>query len=157
MVSNQATKIMREVSIEMEANQPTKIIVQAVVQAPIGKVWRYWTEPDHITKWNQASEDWHAPRAENNLQAGGTFLTRMEAKDGSMGFDFGGVYDVVNQHEVISYTIEDGRRVEITFVDQGNETKIIQTFDAENANPVELQQAGWQAIMDNFKAYTEHN
>ncbi|MEK3793426.1 SRPBCC family protein [Paenibacillus sp. FSL R7-0204] len=141
----------------MEENQPTKVTVQAVVQAPVEKVWQYWTEPDYITKWNQASEDWHAPRAENNLHVGGTFLTRMEAKDGSMGFDFGGVYDVVNKHEMISYTLGDGRRVEITFVDQGNETKIIQTFDAENANPVELQQAGWQAIMDNFRAYTEHN
>ncbi|MDQ0063345.1 SRPBCC domain-containing protein [Paenibacillus harenae] len=97
------------------------------------KVWRYWTEPDHITKWNQASEDWHTPRAENDLRVGGKLLTRMEAKDGSMGFDFGGAYDVVNRHEVI------------------------ETFDAESSNPVEFQQAGWQAIMDNFKAYTEQN
>lgn len=141
----------------MEEKQPTKVTVQAVVQAPVEKVWRYWTEPDHITKWNQASEDWHAPRAENNLHVGGTFLTRMEAKDGSMGFDFGGVYDVVNLHDVISYTIEDGRKVEITFIGQGDKTTVIETFDAENANPVELQQAGWQAIMDNFKAYTEQN
>ncbi|WP_238651895.1 SRPBCC family protein [Paenibacillus piscarius] len=141
----------------MEEKQPTKVTVQAVVQAPVEKVWRYWTEPDHITKWNQASEDWHAPRAENNLHVGGTFLTRMEAKDGSMGFDFGGVYDVVNPHEVISYTIEDGRKVEITFIGQGDKTTVIETFDAENANPVELQQAGWQAILDNFKAYTEQN
>lgn len=94
----------------METNQPTKVTVQAVIQAPVEKVWRYWTEPDHITKWNQASEDWHAPRAENDLRVGGKFLTRMEAKDGSMGFDFGGVYDVVNRHEAIGYTMEDGRR-----------------------------------------------
>ena len=96
-------------------------------------------------------------QAENDLRVGGKFLTRMEAKDGSMGFDFGGVYDVVNRHEAIGYTMEDGRRVDIAFVDQGNETKVIETFDAESSNPVEFQQAGWQAIMDNFKAYTEQN
>ncbi|MEY9093922.1 putative glyoxalase superfamily metalloenzyme YdcJ [Paenibacillus sp. RC84] len=91
------------------------------------------------------------------LRISGKFLTRMEAKDGSMGFDFGGVYDVVNLHEAIGYTMEDGRRVDIAFVDQGNETKVVETFDAESSNPVEFQQAGWQAIMDNFKAYTEQN
>lgn len=141
----------------METNQPTKVTVQAVIQAPVEKVWRYWSEPEHITKWNQASEDWHAPRAENDLRVGGKFLTRMEAKDGSMGFDFGGVYDVVNRHEAIGYSMEDGRRVDIVFVEQGNETKVIETFDAESTHPVEFQQAGWQAIMDNFKAYTEQN
>ncbi|MDI4647865.1 SRPBCC family protein [Cohnella hashimotonis] len=141
----------------METNQPTKVTVETVIQAPVEKVWRYWTEPNHITKWNQASEDWHAPRAENDLRVGGEFTTRMEAKDGSMGFDFGGVYDVVNLHEAISYTIGDGRRVDITFVNQGDATKVVETFDAEGTNPVEMQQAGWQAIMDNFKAYTEQN
>ncbi len=141
----------------MEISEPTKITVQTVVEAPIEKVWRYWTEPEHLTKWNQASEDWHAPRAENDLRVGGEFLTRMEAKDGSMGFDFGGVYDVVKKHEQIGYTIGDGRRVDIAFADQGDTTKVVQTFDAETANPVEMQQAGWQAIMDHFKAYTEQN
>ncbi|MFD2332602.1 SRPBCC family protein [Cohnella sp. GCM10020058] len=141
----------------METNQPTKVTVQAVIQAPVEKVWRYWSEPEHLTKWNQASADWHAPRAENDLRVGGKFTTRMEARDGSMGFDFGGVYDVVNLHEAISYTIGDGRRVDITFVDQGDATKVVETFDAESTNSVEMQQAGWQAIMDNFKAYTEQN
>lgn len=141
----------------MEISEPTKITVQTVVEAPIEKVWRYWTEPEHLTKWNQASEDWHAPKAENDLRVGGTFLTRMEAKDGSMGFDFGGVYDVVKEHEQIGYTLGDGRRVDIAFADQGDTTKVVQTFDAETANPVEMQQAGWQAIMDHFKAYTEQN
>ncbi|OWR27264.1 polyketide cyclase [Saccharibacillus sp. O23] len=141
----------------MEISEPTKVTVQAVIEAPIEKVWRYWTEPEHITKWNQASEDWHAPRAENDLRVGGTFLTRMEAKDGSMGFDFGGVYDVVKEHEQIGYTIGDGRRVDIAFADQGGTTKVVQTFDAETANPVEMQQAGWQAILNHFKAYTEQN
>lgn len=141
----------------MGASNPTKVTVEAVVQAPIEKVWSYWTEPTHITKWNQASEDWHAPRAENDLRAGGKFVTRMEAKDGSMGFDMGGVYDEVKTHELISYTMGDGRTVEITFTAQGSETKVVETFDAESTHPVEYQQAGWQAIMDNFKKYTEES
>lgn len=137
------------------SSQKSRVTVQAVIQAPIEKVWRYWTEPQHITKWNQASDTWHAPRAENDLRVGGTFLTRMEAKDGSMGFDFGGVYDEVKLHEHISYTMEDDRKVDITFVKQGNETKVIEIFDAESTNSIEMQQSGWQAIMDNFKTYTE--
>lgn len=141
----------------MGTNQPTKVTVEAVIQAPMEKVWSRWTEPEHITKWNQASEDWHAPKAENDLRAGGKFLTRMEAKDGSMGFDFEGVYDEVKLHELISYTIGDGRRVEITFADQGGATKVVETFDAEGTHPVEFQQAGWQAILDNFKKYTEES
>ncbi|GIP47846.1 activator of HSP90 ATPase [Paenibacillus sp. J53TS2] len=141
----------------METNQPTKVTVQAVIQAPVEKVWSDWTEPEHITKWNQASDDWHAPRAENDLRAGGTFLTRMEAKDGSMGFDFGGVYDEVKTHEFISYTLGDGRRVEITFAAEGQGTKVVETFDAESTHPVEFQQAGWQAILDNFKMYVEQS
>jgi uncharacterized protein YndB with AHSA1/START domain len=139
----------------MGTSNQTKVTVQAVIQAPIEKVWRCWTEPDHITKWNQASEDWHAPRAENDLRVGGKFLTRMEAKDGSMGFDFFGTYDVVKRHEEISYTLGDGRKVQITFVDQGNETKVVETFDAESTHPIAFQQAGWQAILDNFKKYAE--
>jgi len=148
---------MNEVSFKMETNQSTKVTVQAVIQAPVEKVWKYWTEPAHITKWNQPSEEWHAPRAENDLQAGGKFLTRLEAKDGSMGFDFAGVYDAVKQHEAISYTLEDGRKVDITFAAQGNETKVVEIFDAESTHPVEFQQAGWQAILDSFKKYTEES
>lgn len=141
----------------METNNKAKVTVQAVIQAPVEKVWTYWTEPVHITKWNQASEDWHAPKAENDLRIGGTFVTRMEAKDGSMGFDFGGIYDVVKQHEAIGYTMEDGRRVDIAFVDKGSETEVIETFDLESTHSAEMQQAGWQAILDHFKAYTEQS
>ncbi|MBO9596541.1 MAG: SRPBCC family protein [Cohnella sp.] len=141
----------------METTKPTKVTVQAVIQAPVDKVWKCWTEPNHITKWNQASEDWHSPRSENDLRVGGKFTTRMEAKDGSMGFDFGGIYDEVKLHETIAYTMGDGRKVEITFVDQGDATTVIETFDAENTHPVEFQQAGWQAIMNNFKQYTEQS
>ena len=143
--------------MNMETTNPTKITIEAVIQAPVDKVWAYWNEPAHITKWNQASEDWHSPRSENDLRVGGKFVTRMEAKDGSMGFDFGGEYDVVELHEAIGYTMSDGRRVDITFIEQGDETKVIETFDAESQNPVELQQAGWQAILNNFKKYTEQS
>lgn len=139
----------------METKQFTKVTVQAVIQAPVEKVWKYWTEPQHIAKWNQASDTWHAPKAENDLRVGGKFLTRMEAKDGSMGFDFFGTYDVVKPQELIAYTLGDGRKVEITFMYQGNETKVMEIFDAEGTHSVEMQQAGWQAILDNFKKYTE--
>ncbi|MGG1550973.1 SRPBCC family protein [Paenibacillus ferrarius] len=140
----------------MEAShQQMRVTVEVVIQAPVEKVWRYWSEPQHITKWNQASETWHAPFSENDLRVGGKFLTRMEAKDGSMGFDFGGVYDVVKLHEQISYTLGDGRKVDISFTAQGNETKVVEIFDAESTHSIEMQQAGWQAILDNFKRYTE--
>jgi uncharacterized protein YndB with AHSA1/START domain len=134
-----------------------KIIVETTVQAPVEKVWEYWTEPTHITKWNTASEEWHTPFAENDLQVGGKFLSRMEAKDGSFGFDFGGVYDDVRLNEGIAYTLEDGRKVTITFISHGDETKVIETFDAESTNPIEMQEAGWQAILDNFKKYINNS
>ncbi|WOV86953.1 SRPBCC family protein [Sporosarcina oncorhynchi] len=132
-----------------------ELTVEATVQAPVEKVWAYWTDPSHIKKWNSPSDDWHTPFAENDLRAGGKFVSRMEAKDGSMGFDFGGVYDEVQLHEVISYTLGDGRKVNITFTGQGNETKVIETFEAETENPVDFQRQGWQAILDNFKQYAE--
>ncbi len=109
----------------------------------------------HITKWSFASDDWHTPWAKNDLRAGGSFSSRMEAKDGSMGFEFGGVYDAVTTNEHISYTMEDGRKVKIDFTADGNFTKVVQIFDAESENSVEMQQAGWQAILDNFKKYAE--
>lgn len=137
------------------SHQKMRVTVQAVIQAPVEKVWRYWSEPEHITKWNQASETWHSPVSENDLRVGGKFLTRMEAKDGSMGFDFSGVYDVVELHEKISYTLGDGRKVDITFTDQGAETNVVEIFDVENTHSIEMQQAGWQAILDSFKRYTE--
>ncbi|MCM3711829.1 SRPBCC family protein [Sporosarcina luteola] len=132
-----------------------ELTVEATVQAPVEKVWDYWTDPNHIKKWNSPSDDWHTPFAENDLRVGGKFVSRMEAKDGSMGFDFGGVYDEVKLHEKISYTMGDGRKVNITFTGQGNETEVIETFEAETENPVEFQRQGWQAILDNFKRYAE--
>jgi|SRR5579875_1107909 len=132
-----------------------KITVETTVQAPVETVWKCWTDPKHITKWNSASDDWHTPFAENDVRVGGKFLSRMEAKDGSFGFDFGGIYDEVKLHEVIAYTMDDGRKVKITFKGQENETKVIETFDAETKNPIDVQQQGWQAILNNFKKYVE--
>ncbi|UXP31249.1 SRPBCC family protein [Reichenbachiella agarivorans] len=133
----------------------TKITVETNITAPITKVWEVWTKPEHITQWNNASPDWHTPRAENDLRKGGRFTSRMEAKDGSFGFDFAGVYDEVKLHELIAYTMEDGRTVMVQFTSSGNHTKLTETFDPEHENPVEMQKDGWQAILDNFKKYTE--
>ena len=138
----------------MNTNNTSKTI-ETIVNAPIKKVWCCWTEPEHIKKWNTASEDWHTTKAENNLQVGGKFLSRMEAKNGSMGFDFIGVYTDVQTNKYIAYTLEDNRKVEIFFIEEGNQTKVVETFETENINSTELQRAGWQAILDNFKKYTE--
>ena len=135
--------------------EKTTITVEATVNAPVEKVWKLWTTPGDIMQWNNASPDWHTPRAENDLRAGGTFLSRMEAKDGSFGFDFGGTYDQVRTNELISYTLGDGRKVKVVFSGSGSETRIRESFDAENENPVEMQRSGWQAILDNFKKYAE--
>ena len=139
----------------MTAAASTKITVQGTVKAPVANVWKLWTTPEHIIQWNSASDDWHTPRAENDLRVGGKFLSRMEAKDGSFGFDFAGVYDEVVTNQRIAYTMEDGRKVEIDFKEHGDETHVVTVFDAESENPIEMQRDGWQAILDNFKKYAE--
>jgi len=141
----------------METQQKTVVTIESTVNAPIDKIWSYWSLPQHITKWATASEEWHTPRAENDLRTGSSFSSRMEAKDGSMGFDFGGVYDDVEKNKHIAYTMGDGRKVDIQFNTEGNSTHIIQKFEAEEMNPVEMQRGGWQAILNNFKTYTEAN
>lgn len=141
----------------MEHSNSTKITVETTVNISAEKVWEYWTEPEHIKRWNNASDDWHTPVSENDLKVGGKFLSRMEAKDGSVGFEFSGTYDEVKLYEVISYTMSDGRKVKVTFTGEGKKTKIIETFDAENDNPIHMQQQGWQSILDNFKKYAEKN
>lgn len=141
----------------METGNPTKITVQTTVKAPVEKVWKYWNEPQHITQWSFASEDWHAPSATNDLRPGGKLVVRMEAKDGSAGFDFSGTYDVVSEPKEITFTLDDGRKVDVVFTAQGDETLIVETFDAESSFPVEYQQAGWQAILDNFKRHVEQD
>lgn len=141
----------------MSEKEKIEITVSVTVNAPIEKVWERWTLPEHITKWNFASSDWHAPKAENDLRIGGKFLTRMEAKDASFGFDFWGTYDDLKTNELIVYTMGDGRKAKITFINEGSKTKVIEIFEAESENSIELQQGGWQAILNNFKKYTEEN
>jgi uncharacterized protein YndB with AHSA1/START domain len=132
-----------------------KITIQATISADKSKVWEYWTKPEHITKWNFASDDWECPRAENDLRPGGKYAARMQAKDGSFGFDFEAVYDEVTNQEKITYTMGDGRQATTGFEDQGGQTKVTTTFDAEGVHDAEMQRAGWQAILDNFKRYAE--
>jgi uncharacterized protein YndB with AHSA1/START domain len=141
----------------METTSQPAITVETLVNAPVEKVWQYWTAPEHITKWCNASDDWHAPYADNDLRTGGTFKTTMAAKDGSMQFDWGGVYDNVDLHKQISYSMGDSRKVEINFSSEGNQTRIVETFDPEQQNPIEMQRGGWQSILDNFKHYVESN
>ncbi len=133
----------------------TVITIQADINAPIEKVWTAWTTPEDIVKWNAASADWHTTRAENDLRVGGRFSSRMEAKDGSMGFDFSGVYTVVKLHELIEYKLGDDRKVSIQFSTFNDKTKVIESFDAEETNPIEVQRTGWQAILNNFKRHVE--
>ena len=132
-----------------------KITITTSVNADIEKVWKYWTGPEHIKIWNTASDDWHTTKAENDLRKGGSFSSRMEAKDGSFGFDFGGTYDEVSTHEQLSYTMGDGRKVDVKFSVKGDRTEITESFDPESENSEELQRNGWQAILDNFKKYVE--
>jgi len=139
------------------STEKINITVQTTINASREKAWNYWNQPEHITKWCQASTEWHAPKATNDLKVGGKFTTTMAAKDGSFSFDFGGVYTIVELHKRIAYTIDDGRKTDITFSTQGNAVKIIETFEAEIENPIEIQQGGWQAILSSFKAYTEAN
>ena len=133
------------------------IEVQVNVEASLGKVWECWNGPEHIVNWNFASDDWCAPQAAVDLKPGGQFVCRMESKDGTVGFDFKGIYDVIKPMELIEYTLEDDRTVRIEFKERENGVQLIEKFEAEHENSVELQQAGWQAILNNFKQYVESN
>ena len=132
-----------------------KIIVQTSVNSNIKTVWNTWTDPKHIRKWNTASKDWHTTKAENNLTEGGRFTSRMEAKNGNMGFDFSGMYPQVASNKYIAYTLDDNRKVTIEFREEGDTVKIIETFEAEGQNSIDMQRDGWQEILNNFKKYTE--
>ncbi|SER64683.1 SRPBCC family protein [Pedobacter rhizosphaerae] len=139
----------------METAKTISITVSATVNAAVSKVWEFWSEPEHITQWTNASDDWHAPYGDNDLRKDGKFKTTMAAKDGSMSFDFEGIYSNVVVNELIEYGMADGRKVSVQFKGNGDTTEIIETFDAENTNPVEMQKEGWQAILNNFKKYVE--
>ena len=134
-----------------------KIKVETLVSLPVEKVWKLWNTPEHITRWNFASVDWHSPTAINDLQQGGKFSYRMEAKDGSEGFDFEGQYEEVVENKLIKYRLGDGREVEVVFKPVDNATYIEETFEAESENLEEIQRQGWQAILENFRKYAEKN
>lgn len=131
------------------------LTVHVLVKAPLERVWACWTAPDHITHWNFASEDWHCPKAENTLVAGGGFAYTMAAKDGSFSFIFRGTYDIVETFQRIEYFIEDGRKVKVTFEVQDSDIRITEIFEPEAVHSQDQQKAGWQAILGNFKKYVE--
>ncbi|MEJ7693335.1 SRPBCC family protein [Daejeonella sp.] len=139
----------------MEDSKRSAISVETIVNAPVEKAWESWTNPEHCMQWCHASDDWHAPYADNDLQVGGKFKTTMAAKDGSVSFDFEGVYTDVDHHKLLKYEMADGRKVSVEFYDQGDTTKVVEIFDPESQNPIEMQRGGWQAILDNYKKYTE--
>lgn len=134
-----------------------KITIKSLIKANKQKVWKYYTEPEYITKWNFALDTWHCPTASNDMRVGGKYVARMEAKDGSFGFDFEATYNEIVAGEKFTYTMPDGRVVTVIFKELGDNTEVTITFDAENENPMEMQKQGWQAILDNFKKYTEQN
>lgn len=135
--------------------EQTKITVASTVNAPVGAVWKAWNNPDDIVQWNTADPGWHTPASENDLSVNGKFKHRMEAKDGSFGFDFEGTYTKVELHKQIAYIMPDGRTVSTVFAEREGQTLIETIFDAETENDPELQQQGWQAILTNFAKYVE--
>jgi uncharacterized protein YndB with AHSA1/START domain len=132
-----------------------KITVETTVNADLEKVWNAWNTPADIVKWNAASEDWHTTRSEVDLRVGGKFSARMEARDGSFGFDFEGTYTRVEPHQVVEYRMGDGREARVEFVQRSGGVLVRETFDAETENPAEVQRQGWQAILDSFRRYVE--
>lgn len=138
----------------METNA---IKIKATVNAPVNEVWRFWTDPEHIKNWNHANDDWYTPAVQNDVRERGKFSWRMEAKDGSAGFDFEGTYTKVEKPELIKYVLDDGREVEISFEKSGNSTVIEETFEADKEHSLDMQKSGWQAILNNFKKYVAHN
>ena len=132
-----------------------KITVETAVKAPIAKVWDAWNNPDDIKQWNAAQDDWHTTESEVDLREGGKFSARMEAKDGSTGFDFEGIYSRVLPKQKIEFLMSDGRKVRVEFLEQNGEVLVKETFDAESENPPEMQRQGWQAILDNFARHVE--
>jgi uncharacterized protein YndB with AHSA1/START domain len=133
----------------------TTITIETNITASVELVWACWTLPEHITQWNAASDDWHTPSASNDLRVGGRFTSRMESKDGLYGFDFWGIHDEVQMNKLIKSTMGDGRKMEVHFIQNGPQVKVIESFETEDENSIELQKQGWQAILDRFKVYVE--
>lgn len=134
----------------------SKITVQAIVEANAKKVWDYYNNPNHITNWNFADPSWHCPKAENDMKVGGTYKARMEAKDGSFGFDFEAIYTDIKEGQEFTYEFG-GRTATVQFENDGNKTIVTVSFDPETENSIEMQKGGWQAILNSFKSYTENN
>lgn len=132
-----------------------KLKIEATINAPLEQVWQCWNGAEHITQWNFASDDWHCPSAENDLRVGGRCKSRMEAKDGSFGFDMEYTYTRVEPHSVLEYQLDDGREIVTTFAVSDGATKVVTEFAPETEHPLEMQQQGWQSILNNFKAYVE--
>ena len=135
----------------------TKITVECIVNSTIEKDWNYWTTPNHIEQWNNASPDWHTPKAINDLKVGRNYIFTMAAKDGSMSFDLEGTYTDISIHKSIKSILADGRTVSVDFITLGENVEVVETFEAEFENPIDLQRQGWQNILDNFKKYVENN
>lgn len=133
------------------------ITIKAFIHAPKELIWDCWTNPIHVTKWNHATDDWHTPHASSDLTVGGKFLYRMEAKDGSFGFDFCGTFTHLEPPTKLSLALGDNRKVDVEFVDADGGVEVIESFEPEQENPVEMQQMGWQMILDNFKQYAEQH
>jgi uncharacterized protein YndB with AHSA1/START domain len=133
----------------------TPITIETVVNAPVEKAWQYWNEPAHITQWAFASDDWECPRAEADLRVGGNFLTAMGAKDKSFAFEITGTFTAVTSNALLEYVMADGRHVKVVFTPTEGGTRITETFDPENENPMEMQRDGWQSILNNFKKHVE--
>ncbi len=133
----------------------TQITVSTLVEAPIETVWECWTNPEHIMEWNHASDDWHCPAATNDVRVDGTFSFTMAANDGSVSFDFEGTYTDITEREHIEYSLADDRHICVHFEEEDWSVRVTEVFDAENENPIEMQKNGWQAILDNFRDYTE--
>ena len=131
------------------------ITIHSSIAAPLNKVWDSWTNPEHITNWNHANNDWHCPRATNDLRVGGNFCYTMAAKDGSMEFDFKGTFTELVDEKFIAITLEDQRKMEVHLTEENGEIKVAESFEAENENPRDMQEMGWQMILDNFKTYVE--
>lgn len=150
-------KALKKIKEIAENSHQTSISIGTTVNSTISNVWEKFTKPEHIQNWCHATEDWFAPTAENDLKPGGKFKTVMSAKDGSVKFDFEGKYNEVTDLECISYTLSDGRNVIVSFIPSEYGIQIVETFEPETTNPIEMQRDGWQAILDNFKKYVEQN
>ena len=137
------------------ANEQNSITVETTIDAPVEKVWKAWTTPEDIVKWNNASDDLYTPSADNDLTVGGEFMYKVEARDGSFSFDFSGTYEKIEEKKLLEYALIDQRKVSVAFEETDGKTKVTETFEPEAENPADVQQAGWQAILDNFKKYLE--